>query len=401
MISHNQFQWSPAAAVTALLAITSAALADEVSVIAPPDFAAVADTAPYDFAPEESALDAEESYSEIEIIRERYPNRRVKIEREVTTNAEGSYVNHGTWKNWDEAGTLIAEGQYQMGRRVGVWTRWHTRRDAASLREHPFNSFQAPFVSQATFNDDVMDGEWIIFDSKQRKCCQITLQKGKRNGTSTVWLPSGQVYREAVYEDGLPVGDVMQRDRQNELKPVASYINGRRVTTKVTYFPKSKEKKTEALYLGAKTVVSSPDDFWDAKFAEYDSTGDEHRHGPWKTWYANGQLQLEGFYRHDKELGTFSWWHPNGQKAVEGEYKDGLQNGPWVWWHVNGQKATSGSYTQGVQQGTWSRWKQDGRIDQRTVYDPKVPADLPHAQVQEPREFETGQKFPILPWMKR
>ena len=41
--------------------------------------------------------------AEIEVIRERYPNRSVKIEREVTQDAEGNYVNHGSWKMWDLA----------------------------------------------------------------------------------------------------------------------------------------------------------------------------------------------------------------------------------------------------------------------------------------------------------
>src|SRR5690606_4804533 len=61
------------------------------------------------------------SDSKVEVIRERYPNRTVKIEREVTQDADGNYVNHGTWKMWDEAGNLVAEGRYFNGQREGIW----------------------------------------------------------------------------------------------------------------------------------------------------------------------------------------------------------------------------------------------------------------------------------------
>ena len=59
----------------------------------------------------------------IEVVRERYPNTHVKIERETTLDSHGNYVNHGSWKMWDTAGNVVAEGQYNMGKRSGQWTR--------------------------------------------------------------------------------------------------------------------------------------------------------------------------------------------------------------------------------------------------------------------------------------
>jgi antitoxin component YwqK of YwqJK toxin-antitoxin module len=93
------------------------------------------------------------------------------------------------------------------------------------------------------------------------------------------------------------------------------------------------------------------------------------RHGTWTTWYSNGQVQLEGTYRNDKETGNFTWWHPNGQKAVSGQYVDGLQQGEWVWWHANGQKATIGAYCRGQQAELWRRWNEDGQLGQQLAFD--------------------------------
>src|SRR5690349_15541026 len=37
---------------------------------------------------------------EVEIVRERYADGKVRIERQVTLDADGDYVNHGAWKQY-------------------------------------------------------------------------------------------------------------------------------------------------------------------------------------------------------------------------------------------------------------------------------------------------------------
>ena len=49
-----------------------------------------------------------------EVIKERYPSGEVKIEREVTQDAGGNYLNHGAWKMFDERGNLVAQGEYRL-----------------------------------------------------------------------------------------------------------------------------------------------------------------------------------------------------------------------------------------------------------------------------------------------
>jgi len=335
-----------------------------------------------------TATTTSERGADIEVIRERHANRRIKIEREVTLDADGNYVNHGTWKMWDLEGKPTAEGHYNMGQRTGLWTRWYNRNDSSMLREHPFNRFKAPFVSQVTFEAGKMDGDWIIFDSNQQKCSLITFQNGERNGIATTWLPDGQVFYEAGYEHGYPNGDVMQRNRAGKFIKGTTYVNGHEQTTKVSYFSGTKNKKTEATFLAPKTELVSTDDFWQLSLATYSVKGEDKRHGPWRSWYSNGQKQLEGIYEQDAESGTFTWWHSNGQVAVRGEFNTGKQNGSWVWWHANGQKATLGEYLLGAQTGQWRRWSTDGQLDQQTYYD-RGNAEL--TPTKEEPVFELGQ----------
>lgn len=305
---------------------------------------------------------------EVETIRERYPNRSVKIEREVTQDEQGNYVNHGSWKMWDERGNLVAEGRYEMGAKTGRWTRWHRRGDSPLFNTLPFSQGYEPYVAQATFENDLLHGDWTIYDSKQRPLSRISFANGERHGPATLWLPSGQVVRQANYLHGDLDGEISEMGKDGKLSKTAVYQQGRRLAEKVTYFKGSRARQTEATYLFAKLVPKTKDNFWDARFAEYEPLGNDERHGPWTTWYENGQVQIQGEYRHDQPVGQFTWWHPNGQKYAQGEYVDGRQHGVWHWWHRNGQKWTEGEYRNGEQTGQWSSWSETGRLDQQATY---------------------------------
>jgi antitoxin component YwqK of YwqJK toxin-antitoxin module len=191
------------------------------------------------------------------------------------------------------------------------------------------------------------------------------------------------VYREATFQNALPVGELRERDVDGELKSVASYVGGQQLLTKVTYFPESENKEVESVYLGATTIAVARDDYWKLSFAEYAVRGENQRHGPWKSWYSNGQLQSEGYYQYDRASGVFTWWHAHGQEAVKGRFADGQPDGTWTWWHSNGQKAAEGQYRLGSQVGTWRQWADDGRLVQRKISDqPSEPAAGPSQSPQ-------------------
>src|SRR4051794_27907665 len=81
----------------------------------------------------------------IEVVRERYPDGKVKIERQVVLDDTGNYVNHGEWKLLAPNGDTIAQGNFDMGKRTGPWMRWHSPKDTALLGEFPFKHFKPPF----------------------------------------------------------------------------------------------------------------------------------------------------------------------------------------------------------------------------------------------------------------
>lgn len=328
-----------------------------------------------------SAFPVSNSSDAVEIFRERYPNGEVRIEREVTLDAAGNYVNHGSWKMWDPTGLMIADGHYDMGKKVGNWTRILGRKDTAILRQAPFNQFKAPFTSNVTFNNDKMNGDWLIIDAEQRKVSQISLADGIRHGMAITWLPNGNVLRQSQYDNGVPVGDVVQANSSTgKLERSATYLEGRRISSNVEYYSRAKrQKKTEEMFLAPKTVQKSSDDFWNTTFATYGQEGEPLRHGMAKGWYQNGQLQSEGQYEYNKRIGHFRFWHSNGQISAEGTFRGDQYAGVWVWWHENGQKAIVGRYDSGRYVGEWRWWNEIGQLSNRQTYDGTAdiaPADV-------------------------
>jgi len=316
-----------------------------------------------------------QAYDEVEVIRERYPDGKVKIERQVTLDANGNYVNHGPWKLHSPDEVIVAEGQYDMGRRVGSWTRWLGRNDSKVFGQFPLKGFKPPFASQATFSEGVMDGDWLVVDADNNKMLQISLTGGKRNGLMMTFLPNGKTFRQASYDHGVPVGDVLEADsKTGELKRVATYIDGRRIVTKTAHYKRNRTrkgeelKKSEEMFLAATTVEKTPDSFWNVTLAEYESQGKDLHHGPSKMWFESGKRQVEGFYQQDQRSGTFTYWYANGQVAATGEFVDDLPNDVWVWWHDNGQKAAVGKYRAGALVDDWRWWSEDGKLAQEKTY---------------------------------
>ena len=61
------------------------------------------------YDPGDGQDDPVEENGAVETFTERYPNGNVKIERQVTLDADGNYVNHGAWKMYNAAGKVVAD----------------------------------------------------------------------------------------------------------------------------------------------------------------------------------------------------------------------------------------------------------------------------------------------------
>ena len=308
-----------------------------------------------------------------EVINERFANRMVKIERHVAQDSEGNYFNQGRWTQWDEKGNLIAQGDYQDGKRHGKWFRWYSSKQAELFSEPAYKEFTLPLGSEADFVAGELHGDWTVFDAKKRLVCVWRFENGTRQGRSVWYAPSGHVRQEVNFQNGQMHGELRQTGADGRLAVRERYVDGHRLANEVSYHAPGK-KKSAGEMLFALTYSEIKYDWWtgNGEVIPAPKGQDDQRHGRWTWWYPNGQKQLEGAYQYDQPIGNFTWWFSNGQRQLAGEYVGGQQHGKFIWWYETGQKQREGNYATGVPVGNWAQWTTAGRIVQTEDYQGKT-----------------------------
>jgi len=367
----------------------------EAAIDAPPAEDAAAEgagTAPPMDGDEPTDRSAEEAV--VEVIKERYPNGTVKVEREITQDGEGNYVLHGAWRQFDEQGRLIIDGRHEDNHKIGLWRKFYRGSEAPLLATAPYKDFTAPFISQANFHNGQLHGKWMISDSKQRKVHEIEFCDGQRNGKALWYYPNGAVMLQTQYEHGRVNGDVMKFATDTTLVAQENYEAGRKLAPKVEFHDTGRTiKKLETTVLHGPLVVKTADSFDACTLAAFETRGIDERHGTFTAWHKNGQLSKQGEFRYNLPVGKIDFWFENGQKQMEGRYVDGRQEGVWTWWHGNGQKAIAGEYHDGNAVGKWTWWQPTGKVAQRAdMSDRPLPAPSPTPEADtETREAKLQQ----------
>lgn len=288
----------------------------------------------------------------------------------MVLDSQQNYVNHGYWKFYLPNGRVAAQAYFEHGKKIGAWSRWVTLKENPVLAQAPFNQFKQPFLTTFHYDNDQLQGAWKLTDSANRTVFEIHLRNGKRHSTCTWYLVNGQKFQEIQYDSGLIHGSFRQWNIQKQLVQDRKFDQGREQKT-VTEFYRPGVKRLEYGVLAGKIEPVSLDDPWNVKFAIEKKTGTDQKNGPVASWYANGQLQLQGSYEKDQQDGTFVWYYPNGQKKAVGTLEKNLRQGTWVWWHENGMRASTGTYVAGKPAGNWQWWSAAGKLS-RTQEFPTV-----------------------------
>ena len=304
----------------------------------------------------------------IEVVKQRFPDGSIKLAYEVGRDSEDNYVKHGDWKLFNLRGDVIAQGEYQNNQRHGLWRRWHGAAEAELFLQAPYSNFTPPFYSECEFKHEEMDGTWKIADSQHRTISEIQFRDGLRHGKASWWHPSGALMQEIDFVNGEIHGELNVWNAEGQQLAHHIYEHGRRDTPKVSKYPNG-QKKSEGSILEARTFITEPDDWWNAKTAVFTKEGMDEKHGLWRQWHPNGTIHVEGTYQAHVENGKFTWWYATGQKALVGQYRNGQRDGQWCWWHPNGQKQSEGTFAGDEAIATWIWWNEDGTVARRTESD--------------------------------
>jgi antitoxin component YwqK of YwqJK toxin-antitoxin module len=337
----------------------------------------------------------------LEEIRQNFPDGRPRIIRYVAQDEQGNYYNHGPWKVFNQAQPqdIVAFGTYRHGRMQGQWQRRHDAGSGGLFATKPFDLYQGPFLSVATFNDGKLDGIWSIYDAYQRNIFEISYKDGVRDGTATWWYPNRSKMREATFKNGLLNGEILAWDESEKLVRREEFIEGRRIVRNSTFY-RANLKQTEDYFLDEQLIPEGEDNWWDATPTPYVPRGSKIQNGPSMKWYDNKQPKLQGQYKDGLQVGQFTWWHPNGNKQIEGFYVDGKKNRLWTWWYENGMKQVEGAYEDDEPIGRWRSWHADGQLRKEENFsvapEAKSNMDPNHEELSNP-ENAIETPFELLP----
>ncbi len=296
-----------------------------------------------------------------EVVRERYPNGAIKIERHVTQDENRNYLNHGPWIMWDTAGRVLAKGQFRLGNREGTWLRYYFTPNDGILRHPSLRGYERPLVSASQFSEGELHGVWLVVDAKERRVASWTFEHGKLHGEAVWWHPNGQPLRAANYNHGIPHGEFTEWRADGTITRQVEYQKGASFQPVVQNYPNGKPR-VQGWHVNPHEVHHVTHDWWtgDVQIEVDRAEGQPTKTGVWTYFHANGMKEYEGEFQAGIPIGSHSWWYANGQRMIRGNYLDGRPHGAWTWWYANGQRRIEGSYIQGEADRGWIGWTEDG-----------------------------------------
>lgn len=297
-----------------------------------------------------------------ETIRERYPDGKVRIEREVVLDHKRNYVNHGSWKMFTPEEKLLGSGTYVNGKATGKWVRYYLPDGDDKLTGDIYKDFTRPFTSEATFVEDRLHGSWTITDDEGRIIRTWEFQNDRPHGVATVWRADGSRHSEVIFQNGLIDGTASYWPTDDTLVREEEWIRGRKLEPKQRKYHKGK-KVSEGRILRAVDRKASDYDWWEGEVipVALERPAEDSLHGPWIWWHSNGQKKREGTFLAGNPVGVHTEWYSTGQKKVVGEHANNKRAGHWTWWHPNGMKQLEGDYINGQQVGQWTSWSEEGK----------------------------------------
>lgn len=237
---------------------------------------------------------------------------RAGLEDGVATvfGVRGLPLSRGTWaagvetglhELFFEEGALRESGQLVDGRREGVWETWHTNGRRAEV---------------STYVADVAHGPIERFERDGNIAFRATASHGSLEGEASVWMREGVLGRR-VRETG--------RYEANE-----------RHGPWVGVYDDTDQRWRELHYLRGEVF------------------------GTLRTWWPNGQLQVEVDLAWGAYQGLMSTWWDDGSSQSRCFWEDGTREGPCVRFWEGGAKKAEGEYRDGLKAPGWRYWDRDG-----------------------------------------
>jgi antitoxin component YwqK of YwqJK toxin-antitoxin module len=78
--------------------------------------------------------------------------------------------------------------------------------------------------------------------------------------------------------------------------------------------------------------------------------------------YMNGNFQIKGLMKDNKNSGEWRYYYPSGQLESIGKFKNDVVSDQWIWFYENGKIKESGIFIKGKREGKWNVYDKDGKL---------------------------------------
>jgi antitoxin component YwqK of YwqJK toxin-antitoxin module len=158
------------------------------------------------------------------------------------------------------------------------------------------------------------------------------------------------------------------------------YSDANGVMSKITEYNDGVQNGASISFSGTGTIQSDETWLGDKKNGERVSFGsfggrmklletfkDDQLDGVKKTFYDDGKIQEEGFYKKGQRDGLVKWYRQNGTPTMEYTYDNGNLEGPAKVYDDNGKLKQEGVYKNNNEEGEWKEYN-DSLLVKKIIY---------------------------------
>lgn len=188
-------------------------------------------------------------------------------------------------------------------------------------------------------SNDLPIGDWIYFYPTGSVQSEISFNdNGEKNGLAKWYDEKGNLIQYVNYKNDATIGEAYF-SHQNYSKWYSGNLNNDKLNGAVEMFDKKGFIKSATYF---KNNIPQ---------------------GEWKEYAMTGKVNLEGNYNKDGIVhGPYSTYYDNGNLYLKTTFKNGEMDGQATSHHINGQIKYEGKYTNGKKTGVWKEYNNQGQL---------------------------------------
>lgn len=297
------------------------------------------------------------------------------------TGVASNNLRQGLWKFFNpKTNTLLAEGNFEAGKREGTWTKYYQNGKKAETAEYrddklfglaQYFDTEGALKKQMVYQDSVLVGKYTeyfgragnpsIIDPKQI-LVEGQFENGKRSGEWVTFYELGKYAIREFYVNGLREGPYLEYAPDGSLMAEATYLKGQLNGEYKSYLYSFIQEVGE--YKNGEKIGEWKRYFPETKILEaeefYDQNG--NKNGDWKYYYESGRLARIEKYKNGVGVGVWEEYFPNKALSKRKTYELGVPVGEYLEYHSSGQVSVQGQYQSGAKTGIWKSFFPDGEI---------------------------------------